>query len=122
MRKSNEDLLRLKESLVNLLCFIDTIENGNVPDFYRYFDTMKHNIDIFFYTGSNDIEDFLPVLERDWDASHMVLLGVQYYDPRHSNPELDVLTCLQYAQLLADVERFFENAIEEEYLDRRLII
>ena len=78
MIKGREELWNLRDGLERLLDFIREIEAGELPYFYRCFDAMKNNIEIFFCIGCEDIEDLLPVLERDWEASHMVFIGVQH--------------------------------------------
>ena len=80
MKIGREELEDLKEGLEKLTHFIRVMEGVKLPDFYRYFDAMKNNINIFFYAGCEDIEDFFPILERDWKASHTMFIGVQNYD------------------------------------------
>ncbi len=113
MKIGKEELYDLKEDLERLTEFIRGMEMGEMPYFYRYFDTMKTNIDIFFYTGCEDIADFFPVLERDWKASHTMFIGVQDYDLRRDHPDLDPVICLQFARLLADVGKYFERGRAE---------
>ena len=72
MRKEREELEDLRDELDKLMDFIRNMENGNLPYFYRYFDAMKNNIEIFFRIGEEDTEDIIPVLERDWKASHTI--------------------------------------------------
>ena len=109
MRIGREELEDLKEGLEKLTYFIRVMEGGELPDFYRYFDTLKNNINIFFYSGCDDIEDFFPILERDWKASHMMFIGVQDYDLRTEHPGIDPTVCLYFARLLADVGKYFER-------------
>ena len=109
MRIGREELIDLRRELEQLMSFVRSMEYGVLPYFYRYFDTMKTNIDIFFYTGSEDIADFFPVLERDWKASHTMFIGVQDYDLRNSRPDADPVLCLYFARLLAEVGKYFER-------------
>ena len=44
MKIEREELKNLRDALVNLMDFIDVVEQGELPEFYRYFDTMKNNI------------------------------------------------------------------------------
>ena len=83
-------------------------EDGQAEYFYRYFDAMKNNIEIFFWVGEEDTEDIIPVLERDWEASHSVLIGVQNYDIRKEHPDADPVLCIYFASILSDIGRFFE--------------
>ena len=108
-------LKKLRDELERLTDFIKEVEGRNLPYFYRYFDTMKNNIEIFFRIDSEDedIEDFLPVLERDWEASHMVMIGVQTYDIRKEHPDIDPMLCLYFAGLLSEIGRFFEHSSTE---------
>ena len=64
MKIEREELKNLRDALVNLMDFIDVVEQGELPEFYRYFDTMKNNIEIFICIGCDDTEDIVPVLER----------------------------------------------------------
>lgn len=108
MKKGREELEELREVLERTTAFIRTMEQDELPHFYRYFDTMKNNIELFIKIGSDDIEDFLPVLERDWKASHTMFIGVQNYDIRKEHPGIDPVLCIYFAGLLADIGRFFE--------------
>ena len=110
MKIGREELEALREELEKLMEFVRGMEQGELPYFYRYFDTMKNNIEIFFRIDGEDIEDFLPILERDWRASHTVLIGVQCYDIRKKHPDADPVLCLYFAGLLSEVERFFEQS------------
>ena len=109
MKIGREELEDLKEGLEKLTHFIRVMEGVKLPDFYRYFDAMKNNINIFFYAGCEDIEDFFPILERDWKASHTMFIGVQNYDLRREHPDIDPTVCLYFARLLADVGKYFER-------------
>ncbi|HIZ81894.1 MAG TPA: hypothetical protein H9722_07385 [Candidatus Mediterraneibacter pullistercoris] len=109
MKMGREELRELRDGLDRLMEFIRNMEQGELPDFYRYFDTMKNNIEIFFCIGCDDIEDFLPVLERDWKASHTMFIGVQDYDIRKQHPDIDPVLSLYFAGLLSDVGKYFER-------------
>ena len=91
MKIGREELEDLKEGLEKLTHFIRVMEGVKLPDFYRYFDAMKNNINIFFYAGCEDIEDFFPILERDWKASHTMFIGVQNYDLRREQDRKSVV-------------------------------
>lgn len=113
MRIGKSELKNLRKALENLLDFIERMEPDELPYFHRYFNTMKMNIDIFFHMRCDDIQDFFPVLERDWAASHMMFIGVQYYDPREHHPGLDPEVCLHFARLVAEVGKYFERGRPE---------
>ena len=98
MKIGREELEDLKEGLEKLTHFIRVMEGVKLPDFYRY-----------FYAGCEDIEDFFPILERDWKASHTMFIGVQNYDLRREHPDIDPTVCLYFARLLADVGKYFER-------------
>ena len=108
MKTEREELENLREELEELMDFIRNMETGDLPYFYRYFDAMKNNIEIFFWVGEEDTEDIIPVLERDWEASHSVLIGVQNYDIRKEHPDADPVLCIYFASILSDIGRFFE--------------
>lgn len=109
MRIGKEELKDLRDRLERLTEFIRNMEQRELPDFYRYFDAMKNNIEIFFYAGCDDIGDLLPVLERDWIASHTMFIGVQDYDLREEYPDVDPTLSLYFAGLLAEVGKYFER-------------
>ena len=90
-------LKKLRDELERLTDFIKEVEGRNLPYFYRYFDTMKNNIDLFL------------LLERDWKASHTTLLGVQEYDLRENNPDIDPRMCFYFARLVSEVGKYFEQ-------------
>ena len=113
MKIGMEELEDLREELERLLEFIRGMEKGELPYFYRYFLTMKLNIEMFFCIGCDDIADFFPVLERDWNASHTMFIGVQDYDLRKEHPEADPMLCLYFARLVAEVGKYFERGKAE---------
>ena len=107
MKIQREELVNLRDALEKLMDFITVMEQGELPDFYRYFDTMKNNIEIFICISCDDMEDIVPVLERDWKASHTMFIGVQDYDIRANNPDADPRLCLCFARLLSNVGKYF---------------
>ncbi|HJA13423.1 MAG TPA: hypothetical protein H9799_10890 [Candidatus Mediterraneibacter merdipullorum] len=109
MKMGKKELKDLRDKLERLMEFVRCMETGPLPDFYRYFDTMKNNIELFFCLGADDIPDFLPVLERDWKASHTMFIGVQDYDIRKEHPDADPMLSLCFASLLSDVGKYFER-------------
>lgn len=108
MKIGKEELKKLQWDLEMLTEFIRNVEKGDLPYFYYRFDSMKNNINIYIIAGDEDIEHFLPVLERDWKASHMMFIGVQNYDIRKEHPDLDPSLYLYFAKLLAGVDSYFE--------------
>ena len=98
-------LKKLRDELERLTDFI----GRNLPYFYRHFDTMKNNIDLFLCIGDDDIDRLHLVLERDWKASHTTLLGVQEYDLRENNPDIDPRMCFYFARLVSEVGKYFEQ-------------
>ena len=104
MKIEREELKNLRDALVNLMDFIDVVEQGELPEFYRYFDTMKNNIEIFICIGCDDTEDIVPVLERDWKASHTLYEIARYLE---NNPDADPALCLCFARLLSNVGKYF---------------
>ena len=108
-------LKKLRDELDRLTDFIKEVEGRNLPYFYRYFDTMKNNIDLFLCIGDDDIDSLHLVLERDWKASHATLLGVQDYDLRESNPDIDPRLCFYFARLISEVGSYFEQKQESHF-------
>lgn len=102
-------LKKLRDELERLTDFIKDVEGRNLPYFYRHFDTMKNNIDLFLCIGDDDIDRLHLVLERDWKASHTTLLGVQEYDLRENNPDIDPRMCFYFARLVSEVGKYFEQ-------------
>lgn len=112
MKIGQEELQELREELERLTEFIRGVEGRELPYFYHCFDTMKNNIEIYFYTGCEEADDLLLVLERDWAASHRMFIGVQNYDIRREHPGADPELSLCFARLLAGVGRHFESRMK----------
>ena len=112
MKMGRAELQELREELERLTDFIRGMEGDSLPYFYHCFDTMKNNIEIYFYVGSEDTDDLFPVLGRDWTASHRMFIGVQNYDIRKEHPGADPELCLYFARLLAGVGRHFESGMK----------
>lgn len=108
MKKGREELKELRKVLERTTDFLRAIEQKELPHFYRYFDTMKNNIDIFIRLGDEDFEKIFPILERDWKASHALFIGVQNYDIRKEHPGADPVLCIYFAGLLSSIGKFFE--------------
>ena len=79
MKIGMEELEDLRDGLERLLEFIRGMEQGELPYFYRYFSTMKSNIEMFFCIGCEDIADFFPVLERGFST---VESSINSYKPQ----------------------------------------
>ena len=109
MIKGKKDLWKLRDQLEVLTDSIREIEGRELPYFYRCFDTMKNNIEIFFRVGCDDTALLLPLLERDWEASHMKLIGVQYYDPHEKHPDADPRLCFCFDWMVSEIEKFFDG-------------
>lgn len=109
MVNDNLELKNLRDYLESITRLISSLEKGELPYFYYCFDTMKNNIEIFFHLGCDDIEDFYPILERDWIASHTLLIGVQYYKPHCGLPEQDLELKLYFSGLLSEIGKYFET-------------
>lgn len=106
------ELKNLRDELERLTDFIRKMDEKDLPYFYHCFDTMKNNIDLFLRVGGDDIRGLFPVLERDWKASHTAFLGVQEYDLREIDPEIDPRLCFYFARLVSEVGKYFERKQE----------
>ena len=115
MKMGRAELQELREELERLTDFIRGMEGDRLPYFYHCFDTMKNNIDLFLCIGDDDIDSLHLVLERDWKASHATLLGVQDYDLRESNPDIDPRLCFYFARLISEVGSYFEQKQESHF-------
>lgn len=111
MIKGKKELWKLRDQLELLTDSIEEIEGRELPYFYRCFDTMKNNIEIFFLVGRDDTAHLLPLLERDWEASHMKLIGVQYYDPLERHPDADPRICFNFVWMVSEIGKFFDNRL-----------
>ena len=109
MKIGREELEDLKEGLEKLTHFIRVMEGVKLPDFYRYFDAMKNNINIFFMRNVKILKISSRYWKKDWKASHTMFIGVQNYDLRREHPDIDPTVCLYFARLLADVGKYFER-------------
>lgn len=107
MQIDKNELKNLRDELETLTEFIRKMDGKDLPYFYRCFNTMKYNIDLFLYIGEDDIETLLPVLERDWKASHTIFLGVQEYDLRDIDPDIDPGLCFYFSCLVSAVGKHF---------------
>lgn len=107
MKISRGNLLELRDGIERLMDYILDLEGGAPPCFYRYFDTMKNNIELFSRFGGDDLDRLVSLLERDWNASHTMFIGIQEYDPTEKNPDADPEVAIHFAELVADVGKYF---------------
>ena len=105
--KEARDLKELKNVLQTFTEFVWETEEY-LPYFYRFFDAMRCNIEIFLQTGEGDDNQIQEILERDWTNAHAPLVGVQFYDFGESHPEAESGTCIYFASLLSEIGSFFE--------------
>ena len=105
--RETSELKELKNVLQTFTEFVWEMEE-HLPYFYRFFDAMRYNIEIFLQVGEEDESQIQEILERDWSKAHAPLVGVQYYDLRESHPEAEIGTCIYFASLLTEIGRFFE--------------
>ena len=110
MYERGKKLKNLREVLQQITDSICEAEEG-LPEFYRFLDAMKNNLDIFFYVGNigdeEDTRNLVGVLERDWNAANGREAGVQFYDYGKEHPEADLGECVYFAGMLAYVANFF---------------
>ena len=64
MKMGRAELQELREELERLTDFIRGMEGDRLPYFYHCFDTMKNNIEIYFYVGSEDTDDLFLSLKE----------------------------------------------------------
>ena len=109
MIKGKKELWKLRDQLELLTDSIKEIEGKDLPYFYRWFYKMEKNIEIFVHIGCDDIAHLLPLLERDWEASHTKLIGVQYYDPHEKHPDADPNLCFCFVWMVSEIGKFFDR-------------
>lgn len=102
----------MKENLVGIMELIRSEEKEELPYFYWHLDSMKNNIEIFFYTGSAGVERLYEVLIRDWKASHLAVLGIQTYRFGCEEVNQESAVCVQFARLLSEVSFSLELGVE----------
>ena len=108
INKEIKELQELKKALQTFTEFVWEMEEC-LPYFYRFFDAMRYNIEIFLQVGDEDEGRLQKMLERDWTNAHAPLIGVQFYDFQESHPEAETGTCIYFASLLSEIGRFFES-------------
>lgn len=105
--KKLEDLREVLQQMTEFICEAEECP----PEFYRFLDAMKNNIDIFFYVGNlwdeEETRDLVGVLQRDWNAAHGAETGVQDYDYGREHPEADPGKSVYFAGMIAAVTNFF---------------
>lgn len=102
-----EELVPLHEALQELLKFLQKVQWKEVPYFYHFLDYMKHNIEIYFYTQSEDLELVSQVLYRDWRAANGMYTGIQFCDFQKNTPEEEIEAFETYQKMLSEVGKFF---------------
>ncbi len=74
-----EQLVSLRNALEELMLFLEKWQDCGVPDFYRYLDFMKNNIETCIYTREDQGEGLIylrKLLQRDWDKANDEYLGI----------------------------------------------
>lgn len=115
MRKlKREDLILLREALLNVQMFIQSMENQRMPYYYLQFDNMIHNIGIYLLSDDADVCLINEILLRDWMNANHELLGLQACELICEIQNERIEEACRFFELMAIVEAYFlEN--EEEY-------
>lgn len=102
-----EQLIPLRDALVDLMFFVEKCEDDNRLYFCRYLGYMKENIEICICTQEawgEGLRYLNSLLTRDWIRANNEYLGIPSFDLFvKGQGEL----CLQYLGLLDKVERYF---------------
>lgn len=102
-----EQLVPLRDALVNLMFFVKKWQSQSIPDFYHYLDFMKNNIETCIYTQEDwgdGLRYLYKILLRDWNLANDRYVGIPTCELfGESQGEL----CLQYLGLLDEVGSYF---------------
>lgn len=102
-----EQLVSLRDAVEELMLFVKKWQGHGIPDFYRYLDFMKNNIETCIYTREAQGEGLVylgELLQRDWDKANDEYVGIPSCVLfKESQSEL----FLQYLGLLDEVESYF---------------
>ena len=102
-----EQLVSLRDALEDLMLFVKKWQDHDVPDFYRYLDFMKNNIETCILTREDRGEGLIylrKILQRDWDKANDECVGIPSCTVcAEDRREL----FLQYLGLLDEVESYF---------------
>lgn len=74
-----EQLVPLRDALKELMLFLDQRQNQGVPDFYRYLDFMKNNIETCICIREDQGEGLIylrKLLQRDWEMANDEYVGI----------------------------------------------
>ena len=72
-------LLDLKERLQQLLSFIKENEKSTKPYFYRFLETMVHNIQIWVEGNCRDTGELIKFIKEDWNCANEAHTGIPEY-------------------------------------------
>lgn len=108
-----KQLVPLRDALNSLMKFIREIPSIGIPQFYRFLDYMKNNIEIYLYAPM-DAEEweelFLrlkDILIRDWKEANHNDWGIPTFDLLLGEHENKTELCLEFIRLVSVVDGFF---------------
>lgn len=102
-----EQLVPLRDALVELMFFVNKWEYSHIPVFYHYLGFMKNNIEICICVHEDwgdGLRELNRLLARDWNRANDKYVGIPSCELFvESRSEL----CLQYLGLLNEVGSYF---------------
>lgn len=106
-------LIPLRDALNSLMKFVRGIPSIGIPQFYRFLDYMKNNIEIYLYAPMNgsEWEDLFlrlkAILIRDWEKANHSVWGIPTFDLLIEEQENKTELCLEFIRLVSVVDGFF---------------
>lgn len=109
-----EELILLREALLNVQKFIRQTEKQKASYYYVQFDNMINNIGIYLLSDDVDLFRISEVLLRDWLNANHELLGVPACELFCGIQNERMEDTYRFWELIATVENYFPEEGEED--------
>ncbi len=106
-------LIPLRDALNSLMKFVRDIPSIGIPQFYRFLDYMKNNIEIYLYAPMDAAEweelflRLKTILIRDWENANHSVWGIPTFDLLLEEQEYRTELCMEFIQLVSVIDGFF---------------
>ncbi len=107
-------LLDLKVILQQLLCFIKENEkNSKKPYFYRFLETMFHNIQIWVDWNYTDTDELIKFIKEDWNKANEVHTGIPEYGIWCDDYEMRKNLNITFRNMVFEIDKILNNICDK---------
>lgn len=109
MSIKREELVPIKNSLVELLNFVHKLQTKEIPYFCRFLECMVNNLEICFLVQYDHWEQMDWLLKRDWNLANQQLIGIPGFVLSEERLARKLELECQFIELITRLESYLKN-------------